>query len=108
MNAVEQLLEQAKALPEPSRAWLAERLAQDVGSDVEQTFVELAEHWRRETGPHSSVSKMVPHPAYLSIIGLGRPVVPLLLRALQQQPGKGSVLMIDYSARRSGNRNSCS
>jgi hypothetical protein len=87
MSAVmDRLLEQVKALPSLSRAWLVERLAKNGVGDLEPTFVELAEQWRRETGMHSSVSRMVTHPAYLSIIGLGPPVVPLLLRALQQQP----------------------
>jgi hypothetical protein len=87
MSAVmDQLLEQVRALPELSRAWLVDTLSKDAGGEVEAAFVELAEQWRRETGLHSSVSKMVTHPAYLSIIGLGHPVVPLLLRALQEQP----------------------
>ena len=34
----------------------------------------------------SIVSKMSLHPAYQRIIGMGQPVVPLILRDLEQEP----------------------
>jgi hypothetical protein len=55
-------------------------------SALEVTFLELAERWRRETGMLSIVSKMSLHPAYQRIIGMGQPVVPLILRDLEQEP----------------------
>ncbi|WP_155751523.1 hypothetical protein [Scytonema sp. UIC 10036] len=55
-------------------------------SDLEETFVQLAEQWRRETGMISLVTKMVMHPAYQRIIGMGHPVVPLILRELEDEP----------------------
>jgi hypothetical protein len=55
-------------------------------SGLEETFFGLAEQWRRETGLLSLVQKMVMHPAYQRIIGMGQPVVPLILRDLEQEP----------------------
>jgi hypothetical protein len=51
----------------------------------EEDFRRLSEEWMRETGMLSSISKKVKHPAYLKIIGMGRPVVPLILRALRER-----------------------
>lgn len=55
-------------------------------SDLEETFLQLAEQWRQETGMISLVSKIVMHPTYQRIIGMGQPVVPLILRELEQEP----------------------
>ncbi|WP_293122943.1 hypothetical protein [Microcoleus sp. bin38.metabat.b11b12b14.051] len=55
-------------------------------AEIELTFLELAEQWRRETGMMSLVSKMSIHPAYQRIIGMGQAVVPLILRELEQEP----------------------
>ncbi len=53
---------------------------------LEETFAILAEKWKRETRYSSATDDMVLDPAYLSIIGLGPAVVPLLLRELQKRP----------------------
>ena len=55
-------------------------------AEIEVTFLELTEQWRRETGMMSLVSKMSMHPAYQRIIGMGQAVVPLILRELEQEP----------------------
>jgi len=50
---------------------------------------EFASHvlkWRRETKHYSSVMSMVTHPSYLRIIGMGRQILPLLLRELESRP----------------------
>lgn len=87
MNAtVDQILEEAKSLSGTQRAALAGKLVGEDDFDLEKTFAELAERWRAETGMSSSVSRIVTHPAYLSIIGLGRPVLPLILAALKRKP----------------------
>lgn len=52
---------------------------------VEQ-FHELAERWRQESSFMSSAREMASHPAYKAIISMGREVVPLILRELQQRP----------------------
>lgn len=49
-------------------------------------FRRLAQIWREERGPMSSLTEMVMHPAYQEIIGMGRDAVPLLLRELEREP----------------------
>lgn len=56
-------------------------------TDVERLFRELADQWTRETAHVSSIPKVVMHPAYQQIIGLGHDVLPLLLRSLTDRPG---------------------
>jgi hypothetical protein len=58
---------------------------------AEQTTLEkelrtLASQWKEACGFLSSTTAMVHHPAYQAIIGLGPPVVPLLLRELEKEP----------------------
>ena len=53
---------------------------------IAREFQELAETWRKETGHTSSITEMAMHPAYQRIIGLGKAVVPYLLRELEQRP----------------------
>lgn len=55
-------------------------------SGLETSFLQLAEQWRQETGMYSIVSKIVIHPAYQRIIGMGQPVVPLIFRELEREP----------------------
>jgi hypothetical protein len=55
-------------------------------AQIEAQFTALAAQWRAETAWTSSVSQMVMHPAYQTIIGMGRDVIPCLLRALEHQP----------------------
>ncbi len=47
----------------------------------------MAEEWRRETAPLSSITEMVLHPAYQRIIGMGRAALPFILAELVRQPG---------------------
>ncbi len=54
---------------------------------VEQRLRQLEAVWRAETGHLSSYSKRVGHPAFQEIILLGEPVVPIMLRDLEKQPG---------------------
>ena len=56
------------------------------GSNLERQFGLLAEQWRRETGPYSSVSRKVQHPAYQKIIAMGEPAIPLILREMRERP----------------------
>jgi hypothetical protein len=55
-------------------------------ADLEATFLQLSQQWRHETGMLSVVSKMVIHPAYQRIIGMGQPVIPLIFRELEREP----------------------
>lgn len=62
--------------------------------DVEETidpktreeFEKLAKQWRHETGHLSSVSSMVKHPAYQSIIAMGEKSLPLILERMYKNP----------------------
>jgi hypothetical protein len=55
-------------------------------SDLDQKFQSLAERWRAETGMCSSVTKIIKHPAYQSIIEMGEAALPLILRELRDRP----------------------
>lgn len=55
-------------------------------STVADKFHELASRWKRETQFCSSRTKMVDHPAYQEIIGMGREVLPLILEELKTDP----------------------
>jgi hypothetical protein len=55
-------------------------------TDIEAIFLELVEQWQRDTGMLSVVSKIAMHPAYQRIIGMGQPVVPLIMRELEREP----------------------
>jgi hypothetical protein len=65
------------------------RLASAASAKAEKLRVEfetLALQWRRETRHLSLVQKKITHPAYFRIVGMGGPVVPLLLEALRDRP----------------------
>jgi hypothetical protein len=47
-------------------------------------FSNLANRWKRETAIHSSASQIAMHPAYQEIIGMGWPVVGLILNDLKE------------------------
>jgi hypothetical protein len=53
---------------------------------VEERFQRLAHDWRDETAHLSSISRMVMHPKYQSIIGMGPEVLPILFRELAVEP----------------------
>lgn len=55
-------------------------------SQIETEFNELAEQWYRATLHSSGYVDKILHPAYQRIIGLGKDVVPLILRELQDAP----------------------
>lgn len=55
-------------------------------SDIADIFSVLVERWREETGHLSVVQQKVMNRTYLEIIGLGGPVLPLLLCELQRRP----------------------
>jgi hypothetical protein len=72
-------------------AWLAQSAVQYVirRQDIDrlaELFASLVETWTTETMFVSAGSAIVLHPAYQRIVGLGYPVVPLILRELQERP----------------------
>ena len=50
---------------------------------IEQKFIRLRDEWKSQRSPVSSPTKLLMHPAYQTIIGMGADVVPLLLRELE-------------------------
>jgi hypothetical protein len=57
---------------------------------IEEEFATLATVWREATENLSSLTQIVSHPSYQTIIELGKrgePVVPLILRDLQKNGG---------------------
>ena len=54
---------------------------------IEEKFRRLASVWRAETAYVSSSSDLVSHPAFQQIVGMGSPVIPLLLRELENRTG---------------------
>jgi type I restriction-modification system DNA methylase subunit len=60
--------------------------SEDKPVSIEQRFRSYADIWRRETRHKSSLTKMMSHAAYTSIIDMGTAVVPLLLEELRDRP----------------------
>jgi hypothetical protein len=98
---VEQLLQDALALPEEERREFVHALLGALGSgassaisgsegqrngNLAEHFQDLVRKWKAERGPTSSVAKMAAHPAYREIVSLGRSAVPLLLAELERAP----------------------
>ena len=54
---------------------------------IEEKFRRLASVWRAETAYVSSSSDLVAHPAFREIVGMGPPIIPLLLRELENRTG---------------------
>jgi hypothetical protein len=51
-------------------------------------FEQLATQWRQETRGISSSNAITMHPAYQQIIGMGKAVIPLLLKELEIKSGR--------------------
>ncbi|MBL8800303.1 MAG: hypothetical protein JNM56_40865 [Planctomycetia bacterium] len=54
---------------------------------IEEKFHRLASVWRAETAYVSSSNDLVAHPAFREIVAMGPPVIPLLLRELENGTG---------------------
>jgi hypothetical protein len=54
---------------------------------IEEEFRRVASVRRTETAYVSSSSDLVAHPAFQEIIGMGSPIIPLLLRELESRTG---------------------
>ncbi len=53
---------------------------------LEQRFRRLESDWTAATGHLSSSTKIIKHPAFQEIIGLGAAVIPFMLRDLRERP----------------------
>jgi hypothetical protein len=63
-------------------------LPEETARLVEKKFVRLRDQWKAQRGYHSDTMRLVTHPAYQSIIGMGLDVVPLILRELASKPDR--------------------
>ena len=77
----------------PNNIGNLERTVAFDGGDAAPKPESVAEHlrrleaqWKSDTEFLSDADKIIGHPAFRAIIGLGQEVVPLLLRDLQSQP----------------------
>ena len=68
-------------------------LKTDTPTDLAAAFRALAEQWSAETGILSSPRQIAAHPAHQQIIAMGPPVIPLILREMQRQPGHWSLTL---------------
>ncbi|MDZ7359114.1 MAG: hypothetical protein ONB46_00090 [candidate division KSB1 bacterium] len=78
-----------KAGPATFDEWVEKPVAakkENENARIEQKFQLLAKEWRDETVHLSSMTKLVMHPKYQNIIGMGPAVLPILFRELQKSP----------------------
>ena len=68
-------------------------LKSDSPTELAAAFRALAEQWSAETGLLSSPRQIAAHPAHRQIIAMGPPVIPLILREMQRQPGHWSLTL---------------
>ena len=61
-------------------------VSNEKSESIDDKFSRLAEEWREQARFMSSITDMALVPAYQQIIGMGRDVVPLLLRELRDDP----------------------
>ncbi|MCI0378288.1 MAG: hypothetical protein L0215_11830 [Gemmataceae bacterium] len=66
--------------------WVPIAAAGGKAATSEERFRRLKAQWLRGIGPSSSLAQILLHPAYQQIIGMGAPVVPVLLQELQREP----------------------
>ncbi len=56
--------------------------------DLADRFRDLAKQWEHETWSLSNTGQTLAHPAHVVIVGLGDPVVPLILERMQTRGGR--------------------
>lgn len=67
--------------------WIEKPIAvKKESTSIERKFQLLAKEWKEETSHLSSMTKLMMHPKYQNIIGLGPAVLPILFRELQKNP----------------------
>jgi hypothetical protein len=70
----------------PGRVRVRVEALNAAGSATETRFRDLVRQWKAETEFVSSLTRMVTHPAYQQIIGMGGAALPLLLDELRREP----------------------
>ncbi len=79
-------LEDSKTIPSTSEPPSPTKKSSVSDSQLEQTFNSLVKQWKEDTINLSSMQKMVLHPAYQQIIGLGPKAISLILNELKNEP----------------------
>lgn len=64
----------------------ADNSQQKKRENLERLFRTEVERWKKETRHLSSVTKMIAHPSYMRIMGMGPDALPLILRELRERP----------------------
>jgi hypothetical protein len=54
--------------------------------EIETSFHRLAEEWKSETAPLSSIRLKKQHPAYRRLVEMGEPAIPFILADLARKP----------------------
>ena len=54
--------------------------------EIQERFTKLASQWTQDVEGMSSTVEMTKHPIYQEIIGMGKAVIPLILKDLSQNP----------------------
>ncbi len=61
-------------------------LDREQADEIEISFRRLAEEWKSETAPLSSIRLKKEHPAYRRLVAMGEPAIPLILADLARKP----------------------
>ena len=61
-------------------------LDSEKADEIETSFHRLAEEWKSETAPLSSIRLKKQHPAYRQLVAMGEPTIPLILADLARKP----------------------
>lgn len=64
---------------------IAKHLHVEAPSELELKFSELASKWRKEVGGYSTMIHITGNDNYLDIIGMGKEVLPYILKDLQKE-----------------------
>ncbi len=55
-------------------------------ANILEKFNNLKLSWQKDTGHAGFVAEIALHPAYQEIIGMGKPVIPMILNELRKEP----------------------
>jgi type I restriction enzyme M protein len=73
-------------LPKKIHSLIDTQHVSDAPSALALEFKAHVEKWRKETQHTSSITKMISHPSYRRIMGMGRDALPLIFAELKERP----------------------
>ncbi len=65
---------------------MREAWVREMADELDESFHRLAEAWKSETAPLSSIRRKKQHPAYRRLVEMGGPAIPLILADLARKP----------------------